>query len=166
MMCRRCSSTNNVKCGFRNGKQCYKCKECGSQFVVLASKSKPARVYKIGANYIYVARMFARGQITVPVEIRRFLQVKEGDEVLFTHNKDSEIVLCNTLQIEPLPLIYISRKITRNGQLVIPADIRRLLQIKEGDNAVFMHNENGELVIGVALNTEPPNTQNAFADAA
>ena len=160
MICRRCSSKNNVKRGFLKGERRYQCKDCGFQFVP-TSKSKPVRVYKTGDNYIYVAKVFMRGQITVPVEIRRLLQVREGDKVLFTYNNNGEIVLCNTLQMESF-----SRKITRNGQMVIPANIRRILQIKAGDSAVFMRNENGEFVVGVASNTELPNTQNAFADAA
>ena len=153
MICKRCSSKNNVKHGFLKGERRYQCKDCGFQFVP-TSKRKPVRVYKIGDNHVYVAKVFMRGQITVPVEIRRLLQVKEGDKVLFTHNDNGEIVLCNILQTEALPPIYISRKITGKGQLAIPVKIRRLLKIEMGDTTFFTHNENGELIIGVTSNTE------------
>ena len=32
MKCRVCGSDKNAKWGFRKGKQCFKCKECGFQF--------------------------------------------------------------------------------------------------------------------------------------
>ena len=42
-----------------------------------------------------LAKVSANGQITVPVEIRRMLNIKEGDKILFTHNKSGEVVLVN-----------------------------------------------------------------------
>jgi AbrB family looped-hinge helix DNA binding protein len=43
-----------------------------------------------------LARVSANGQITVPVEIRRALKLKEGDKVLFHQNENGEIVVNNT----------------------------------------------------------------------
>jgi len=43
-----------------------------------------------------VARVSANGQITVPVEIRRTLKLKEGDKILFFQKENGEIVVNNT----------------------------------------------------------------------
>ena len=43
-----------------------------------------------------LARVSANGQITVPVEIRRVLKLKEGDKMLFYQNENGEIVVSNT----------------------------------------------------------------------
>ena len=41
-----------------------------------------------------LAKVSANGQVTVPVEIRRKLQLKEGDKVLFIE-QDGEIIIRN-----------------------------------------------------------------------
>jgi len=43
-----------------------------------------------------LARVSANGQITVPVEIRRALKLKEGDKMLFFKKENGEIVVNNT----------------------------------------------------------------------
>jgi len=43
-----------------------------------------------------LARVSANGQITVPVEIRRELKLKEGDKVVFLKKDNGEIVVNNT----------------------------------------------------------------------
>ena len=43
-----------------------------------------------------LARVSANGQITVPVEIRRALNLKEGDKMLFFQKENGEIVVNNT----------------------------------------------------------------------
>lgn len=42
-----------------------------------------------------LAKVSANGQITLPVEIRRLLDLKAGDKVLFFQKQDGEIVLSN-----------------------------------------------------------------------
>ena len=42
-----------------------------------------------------IVRLSANGQITVPVEIRRLLDLKFGDKILLYQNKSGEIVLDN-----------------------------------------------------------------------
>ncbi|MBA1337222.1 MAG: hypothetical protein HPY66_0382 [Firmicutes bacterium] len=46
-----------------------------------------------------LARVSSNGQITVPVEIRRKLNIKEGDKILFLENADGEIILKNSSKI-------------------------------------------------------------------
>jgi len=43
-----------------------------------------------------LARVSSNGQITVPVEIRRALKLKEGDKMLFFTKENGEIVVNNT----------------------------------------------------------------------
>lgn len=42
-----------------------------------------------------LAKVSANGQITVPVEIRRMLNLKSGDKILFRQTDDGNIVLSN-----------------------------------------------------------------------
>jgi len=42
-----------------------------------------------------LARVSANGQVTVPVEIRKKLNLKEGDKILFFERADGEIVINN-----------------------------------------------------------------------
>ena len=43
-----------------------------------------------------LAKVSANGQITVPVEIRRALKLKEGDKMVFFQKDNGEIVVNNT----------------------------------------------------------------------
>jgi len=42
-----------------------------------------------------LAKVSSTGQITVPVEIRRRLRLREGDKVLFVENANGEVVINN-----------------------------------------------------------------------
>ncbi len=42
-----------------------------------------------------LAKISTNGQITVPVEIRRQLNLRSGDKILFVENRDGDIVLRN-----------------------------------------------------------------------
>ena len=42
-----------------------------------------------------LARVSANGQVTVPVEIRRKLALREGDKILFFERSDGEVVINN-----------------------------------------------------------------------
>lgn len=42
-----------------------------------------------------LAKISSNGQITLPVEIRRLLELKSGDKVLFAQNQAGEIVIDN-----------------------------------------------------------------------
>ena len=41
-------------------------------------------------------------------------------------------------------------KISSNGQITVPVEIRRLLGLKSGDKVLFFQNNNGEIVINNA----------------
>ena len=42
-----------------------------------------------------LAKVSANGQVTVPVEIRRKLNLKEGDKIIFFERNDGEVVINN-----------------------------------------------------------------------
>jgi AbrB family looped-hinge helix DNA binding protein len=42
-----------------------------------------------------LARVSSNGQITMPIEIRRFLNLKEGSKVLFLQKDNGEVVVGN-----------------------------------------------------------------------
>ena len=60
-----------------------------------------------------LARVSTNGQITVPVEIRRALKIKEGDKVLFYQKPNGEIVINNT------SLIAIQEALAAAGPAVV-----------------------------------------------
>jgi AbrB family looped-hinge helix DNA binding protein len=55
-----------------------------------------SRILEIGGSVMNLAKVSANGQITVPVEIRRALKLKEGDKMLFFQKENGEIVVNNT----------------------------------------------------------------------
>jgi AbrB family looped-hinge helix DNA binding protein len=57
-------------------------------------------------------------------------------------------------------------KVTSNGQVTIPVDFRRLLNIKPGNKVLFYQRENGDVVIENASVSALKKAQAAFAGAA
>lgn len=57
-------------------------------------------------------------------------------------------------------------KISANGQITIPAEIRRLLGLKSGDKILFFQNANGEIVINNASTQAIYKAQRAFVGVA
>jgi len=57
-------------------------------------------------------------------------------------------------------------KISSNGQITVPIEIRRLLKLKEGDKILFFQSESGEIVIDNASANAIRKAQKAFAGAA
>ena len=42
-----------------------------------------------------IAKVYGNGQVTVPIEIRRKLKLKEGDKLLFVERENGEIIINN-----------------------------------------------------------------------
>jgi looped-hinge helix DNA binding domain, AbrB family len=57
-------------------------------------------------------------------------------------------------------------KISANGQITVPVEIRRRLMLKEGDKIIFIERENGEIVINNASATAILKAQKAFEGVA
>ena len=57
-------------------------------------------------------------------------------------------------------------KVSANGQVTVPVEIRRKLNLKEGDKILFFERSNGEVVIDNASTTAIINAQRAFEGAA
>ncbi len=57
-------------------------------------------------------------------------------------------------------------KISANGQITVPVEIRRLLGLKSGDKILFFQKQNGEVVMSNASTQAIRKAQTAFAGAA
>ena len=57
-------------------------------------------------------------------------------------------------------------KISANGQITVPVEIRRRLGLKSGDKILFFQNQNGETVVCNASAAAIRNAQTAFSGAA
>ena len=57
-------------------------------------------------------------------------------------------------------------KVSANGQITVPVEIRRALKLKEGDKVLFFQRENGEIVIDNASASALFKVQSAMAGAA
>lgn len=57
-------------------------------------------------------------------------------------------------------------KISSNGQITVPVEIRRLLGLKSGDKILFFQNRDGEVVLSNASAAAIRKAQLAFAGAA
>ncbi len=57
-------------------------------------------------------------------------------------------------------------KISPNGQITVPVEIRRLLGLKSGDKILFFQKQDGEIVISNASSTAIRKAQAAFTGAA
>jgi AbrB family looped-hinge helix DNA binding protein len=56
-------------------------------------------------------------------------------------------------------------KLSANGQITVPVEIRKKLNLKEGDKILFFESENGEVTINNASAAAILNAQKAFAGA-
>lgn len=57
-------------------------------------------------------------------------------------------------------------KVSANGQITVPVEIRRLLGLKSGDKILFFQKQDGEVVVSNASAQAIRRAQAAFADAA
>ena len=57
-------------------------------------------------------------------------------------------------------------KISANGQITVPIEIRRQLGLKSGDKILFLQNQNGEIVVSNASAAAIRKAQTAFTGAA
>lgn len=57
-------------------------------------------------------------------------------------------------------------KISANGQITVPIEIRRQLGLKSGDKILFIQNQNGEIVVSNASSAAIRKAQAAFTGAA
>lgn len=57
-------------------------------------------------------------------------------------------------------------KISANGQITVPVEIRRLLGLKSGDKILFFQKQDGEIVVSNASSKAIHKAQAAFVGAA
>lgn len=57
-------------------------------------------------------------------------------------------------------------KVSANGQITVPIEIRRILGLRSGDKMLFIQNQNGEIVVSNASTAAIRKAQTAFSGAA
>ena len=57
-------------------------------------------------------------------------------------------------------------KVSANGQITVPIEIRRILGLRSGDKMLFIQNQNGEIVVSNASAVAIRKAQAAFSGAA
>ena len=57
-------------------------------------------------------------------------------------------------------------KVSANGQITVPIEVRRMLDIKSGDKVLFFRRPNGDIVIDNASSEAIRKAQAAFEDVA
>jgi len=79
MICRKCSSAQNVKNGMMNGMQRYKCKGCGFQFTKEVAngrsqveKNQATALYMLGLSMRAIAKLFSVNVTTILYWVRNF----------------------------------------------------------------------------------------------
>jgi len=55
--------------------------------------------FRLDVMRMDLAKVSANGQITVPVEIRRYLEIREGDKILFTRTDSGEVIIGNASRL-------------------------------------------------------------------
>jgi AbrB family looped-hinge helix DNA binding protein len=60
-------------------------------------KSKKVRNSEKGLMYMELAKITSKGQITIPIEIRKKLGLKDGDKVLFLEEGNKVVMVNSTL---------------------------------------------------------------------
>lgn len=95
-------------------------------------------------------------------------QIKKGiDKILFlrytiyTENKENK----EFFRIQEEVVMNLA-KISANGQITVPAEIRKQLNLKSGDKILFFRNQSGDIVISNASAQALQRAQAAFAGAA
>ena len=95
-------------------------------------------------------------------------QIKKGiDKILFlrytinTENKENKEFFRIQEEVE-----MNLAKISANGQITVPAEIRKQLNLKSGDKILFFRNQSGDIVISNASAQALQRAQAAFTGAA
>ena len=57
-------------------------------------------------------------------------------------------------------------KISANGQITLPVEIRRALGLRSGDKVLFLQNQNGDIILTNASSQAIRKAQTAFSGAA
>jgi len=74
-----------------------------------------------------LAKISANGQITVPIEIRRRLMLKEGDKVLFVERDNGEIVINNASGLAVLKAQKAFQGVAKTAGLKDEEDVQSLI---------------------------------------
>ena len=128
MKCPKCTSESNVKSGTANGRQRFKCKECGCNYTVeLKSTAKPKsmkkqalHLYIEGLGFRSIGRFLGVSNVSVLNWIRGF-----GKEVRQLNEESQEIEMVEVDEMHS----YIGSKKTSVGYGLLLIDMGKDLSI-------------------------------------
>jgi|GEM_PF-146277 len=91
----------------------------------------------------------------------------QANEWSWFTNKDNPIIIEAPKEFLRLGVKGMNlARVSANGQITVPVEIRRLLKLKTGDKVLFLPKENGEVVVGNAASLALSEAQKAFAGVA
>jgi len=122
MNCSKCNSSNHVKSGKINGRQRYKCKECGRNYTVLIKstgksqsiKKQALHLYLEGLGFRSIGRFLGVSNVSVLKWIRSF-----GHQVQALHSTTQEIEMVEVDEMHT----YIGSKKTAVGYGLLLIDM-------------------------------------------
>lgn len=74
-----------------------------------------------------LARITSKGQITIPIEIRKKLKLKEGDKVLFIE-EDGKIIFANSSMIALKEIQEAMKGVAESQGLYTEEDVNKLVR--------------------------------------
>ena len=82
--CPKCKHDKSVKNGIKNGKQCYKCKNCGYQFTNLNRHSRreikvAVALYSYGLSFRIIAKMFKASPNTICLWFHKYGKINKEE---------------------------------------------------------------------------------------
>jgi len=124
MNCSKCNCSNSVKSGKINGRQRYKCKECGRNYTVsIKSTAKPKSVkkqalhlYLEGLGFRSIGRILGVSNVSVLNWIRDF-----GEKVQELHSTSQNIEIVEVDEMHT----YVSSKKTSVGYGLLLIDMEK-----------------------------------------
>jgi len=124
MNCSKCNCSNSVKSGKINGRQRYKCKECGCNYTVLIKSTAKPKSFKQQALHLYleglgfrsIGRILGVSNVSVLNWIRDF-----GEKVHELHSANQKIEFVEVDELHT----YVGRKKTTVGYGLLLIDMGR-----------------------------------------
>ena len=89
-ICRKCGSQNNTRYGKRQGKQCYRCKNCGFEFTEETKGHAKNYVFEIMTNKYGTILILAIIIITIAVGLLVYFLVANSTTEIYVMSYDRE----------------------------------------------------------------------------